>query len=136
MRFVLVLILSIVLPLHMYAQRTQPRSLHKKPVVGTVTRVVAVVNPKKYAGPCPAHLRFTGTIFVKNPPVAVEYQWERSDGATGEVQRAEIRSAGQGFDDTWDLGEGKMRTRVWERLHVLSPRNVKSNAAAATVICR
>jgi hypothetical protein len=127
----LILILSIVLPLHVYAQK-QPRTIQRKPVVGTVTRVVAVINPKNYTGRCPAHLKFSGTIFVKNPPVAVEYQWVRSDGVKGGVQRAVIRSAGQGFDDTWDLGEGKMRLHVWERLHVLAPRNVASNAARAS----
>jgi hypothetical protein len=111
-----------------------PRQI--KPRKGHVTRVVTVVNPKTWNGRAPAHLTFTGTIFVANPPVDVEYTWIRSDGAKGGVQRATIRSAGQGFTDTWDVGAPKEKMRVWERLQVVSPNNASSNPAMATVNCR
>src|SRR5271169_5407644 len=87
-----------------------------KPRKGHVTKVVTVVNPKVWNGRAPAHLKFTGTIFVADPPVDVEYKWIRSDGANGGVQRATIRSAGEGFNDTWDVGAPKQKMRVWERL--------------------
>ncbi|HTY59609.1 MAG TPA: hypothetical protein VMF59_12380 [Bacteroidota bacterium] len=107
-----------------------------KPRKGHVTKVVTVVNPKSWTGRAPAHLKFTGTIFVANPPVEVEYTWVRSDGAEGGVQRATIRSAGEGFTDTWDVGAPKQKMRVWERLKVLSPNTASSNPAIATVNCR
>jgi hypothetical protein len=107
-----------------------------KPARGHVTRVVTVVNPQSWNGRAPAHLMFTGTIYVANPPVDVEYTWIRSDGARGGVQRATIRSAGQGFRDTWDVGAPKEKMRVWERLQVISPNNASSNPAIATVNCR
>jgi|GEM_PF-2519689 len=107
-----------------------------KPKMGHVTKVVTVVNPKSWTGLAPAHLKFTGTIFVANPPVDVEYTWIRSDGAQGGVQHATIRSAGQGFDDTWDVGASKQKIRVWERLQVISPNKASSNPAVATVNCK
>jgi hypothetical protein len=107
-----------------------------KPRKGHVTKVVTVVNPKVWNGRAPAHLTFTGTIFVANPPVDVEYKWIRSDGANGGVQRATIRSAGQGFNDTWDVGAPKQKMKVWERLQVVSPNNASSNPAIATVNCK
>ncbi len=111
------------------AHQMQPRR-------GNVKRVVTVVNPKVWNGRAPAHLTFTGTIFVNNPPVDVEYTWIRSDGAKGGVQRATIRSAGEGFTDTWDVGAPKQRMKVWERLEVVSPNRASSNPAVATVNCR
>jgi len=105
------------------------------PPKSTVTKVVAIAKPKSFKGPCPAEIQFVGTIFVKNPPVTVEYQWERSDGATGERKRLEIGSAGEGVYDSWKLGEGKQHMHVWERVHVLSPRNVLSGKASASINC-
>jgi len=103
---------------------------------GNVRKVVTVVNPKTWNGRAPAHLVFTGTIFVNNPPVDVEYTWVRSDGAKSGLQRVTITSAGQGFTDRWDVGAPKEKLRVWERLEVLSPNHASSNPAIATVNCR
>ena len=116
----------------LYAQG--PRQM--KPRKGNVRKVVTVVNPKNWNGRAPAHLVFTGTIFVNNPPVDVEFTWVRSDGAKSGVQRVTISSAGQGFTDTWDLGAPHEKMRVWERLEVLSPNHASSNPAIATVNCR
>jgi len=110
-------------------RRMQPRK-------GNVRKVVTVVNPKTWNGRAPAHLVFTGTIFVNNPPVDVEFTWVRSDGAKSGVQRVTITSAGQGFNDTWDLGAPGEKMTVWERLEVLSPNHASSNPAKATVRCR
>ena len=101
----------------------------------TVTKVVVIGKPSTYTGPCPAEIQFVGTIFVSEPPVTVEYEWERSDGARGERHRLEIRSAGQGVYETWKLGEPTKHMRVWERLHILSPRNMTSPHAVVTINC-
>ncbi|HTX99652.1 MAG TPA: hypothetical protein VMG09_06500 [Bacteroidota bacterium] len=103
---------------------------------GTVTKVVAIAKPKVFNGRCPATIQFVGTIFVKNPPVTVEYEWLRSDGATGGHQTIEIRSAGQGVYDSWTLGSPKEHLRVWEKVHVISPVNRTSGPATAVVNCK
>jgi len=102
----------------------------------TVTRVAAVARPRTYSGPCPAEIRFTGTIFVSRRPVFVDYRWERSDGAMGPRQQIEIRSAGQGVVDTWRIGRRGERMEVWEKLHVLAPTGISSPAAIAKLVCR
>jgi hypothetical protein len=102
----------------------------------TVTKVVAVVNPKSWNAPCPAALTFTGTIFVSRHPATVTYRWERSDGVRGQVQTLTINASGEGVTDTWTLGAGKEHKRVWEKLHVLTPTGISSNAASIQVNCR
>jgi hypothetical protein len=104
--------------------------------VRTVTRVGIVAKPRSYSGPCPVTLQFIGTIHVRRYPVWVEYEWERSDGARGRRERVEITSAGRGVSDTWHLGAGRQRMKVWERLHVLAPTGISSPAARVTVNCR
>ena len=103
---------------------------------GNVRKVVTVANPKVWNGKAPAHLKFTGTIFVNNPPVEVEYTWIRSDGAKSPVEKVTIASAGQGFTDTWDVGGAGEHLRVWERLEVISPNKASSNPAFVTVNCK
>ena len=101
----------------------------------TVTKVVTVVNPKVYSGPCPAHLKFTGTIFVSRHPVTVEYQWERSDGGKGPRQSVTINAAGEGVSETWNLGGKGEHLNVSEKLHVLAPTGITSAPAIAKVSC-
>ncbi|HUI66308.1 MAG TPA: hypothetical protein VL126_15800 [Bacteroidota bacterium] len=114
------------------AQGTHPVKVRK----GNVRKVVTVANPKVWNGHAPAHLKFTGTIFVNNPPVEVEYTWIRSDGAKSPVGKVTIASAGQGFTDTWDVGAPKERMKVWERLEVISPNKASSNPAFVIVNCK
>jgi hypothetical protein len=111
-----------------------PRTLKVRK--GNVRKVVTVASPKVWNGRAPAHLRFTGTIFVNNPPVEVEFTWIRSDGAKSPVQRVTIASAGQGFTDTWDVGAPKEHLKVWERLEVVSPNRASSNPAFVVVNCK
>jgi len=130
--FLVALMAIILVGGTMVAQGTHPETAHK----GGVEKVVTVVNPSEYHGKAPAHLVFTGTIFVHNPPVKVEYTWIRSDGAQGPVRKATINSSGQGFKDTWDVGASKQKMKVWERLEVLSPNKASCNPAVATVNCK
>ena len=104
--------------------------------VRTVTRVGVVAKPRSYSGPCPATLQFIGTIHVSRFPVWVDYVWERSDGARGPRQRVRIDSVGRGVSETWQLGSGRQRMQVWERLHVLAPTGISSPVARVNVNCR
>ena len=103
---------------------------------GTVTKVVAIAKPTSYKGTCPAEIQSVGTIFVKNPPVKVEYEWIRSDGAIGHREKIEIQSDGQGVYDTWTLGAPKQHMKIWEKVHVISPVNKTSAPAHADVHCQ
>ena len=105
------------------------------PLPHTVTKVVVIAKPKEYSGPCPATIEFTGTIFVSHP-ARVEYRWERSDGAAGQRQFVDIRSAGQGVKDTWRLGTPGRSFDGWVRLHVLAPTGITSDDAPFRVRCR
>ena len=102
----------------------------------TVNRVVVAARPASFAGRCPAHLHFVGTIYVTRYPVWLEYEWERSDGGRGPRQRVEVRSRSLTVGDSWELGGGRERLRVWERLHVLAPTGISSPAANVSVNCR
>ena len=102
----------------------------------TVTSVGIIAKPRVYTGPCPADIGFIATIHVSHYPTWVEYQWERSDGAKGQRQRVQIRSAGRGVSDRWHLGAGRRRYVVWERLHVLAPTGIYSSEGRVTVNCR
>ena|SRR5579859_5332499 len=105
-------------------------------VAQTVTDVRIVARPRVYNGPCPATIQFTATIFVSRHPVAVEYQWERSDGAKSPRRRVVIRAAGQGFRESWTLGRGRQRLQIWERLRVLAPTGITSPEQVVRVNCR
>src|SRR5438105_1477597 len=102
----------------------------------TVTRVGIVANPRIFNGACPAQIRFTATIMVSRHPVAVSYQWERSDGASGRREQVQIRSAGQGVSTTWRLGAAGQHLTVWEKLHVLAPTGITSDSAPVRINCR
>ena len=99
----------------------------------TVTRVL-VAKPKTYPGPCPVTIEFVGTIFVSRA-ARVEYRWERSDGGMGPRESVDIRSAAKSVTSTWRVGAPRKSFSGWERLRVLSPNGVISNAAAVQIKC-
>lgn len=103
---------------------------------GNVTKIEMITRPKSYTGPCPAPLRFTGVIHVSQSPVTVEYQWERSDGATAPKHKIVIRNRGLGVNDSWKVGGAGEHLTVWEKLHVLSPNDMVSPAGSVVVKCR
>lgn len=122
MRHVFPLVLLLLIPTAVHAQ--------------TVTRVGVVAKPKAYTGQCPAEIQFIGTIRVSRHPVAVEYVWERSDGAKSPPQKVVIRSARQSVREYWTLGAHRDHLQVWEQLHVLAPTNIRSPRAFVRVNCR
>lgn len=111
-----------------------PRTVNK-PQEGAVTKLAIGAKPMSYNGKCPAEISFHCAITVSHPPVAIEYQWERSDGATSARQRAEIRGTSLTVYDSWTLGEGKEHLRVWEKLHIFSPKDRSSAPVAVNINC-
>ena len=106
-----------------------------QPPTGSVTKIESTARPKVFNGKCPATIRFTAVIYVSGP-TTVEYQWERSDGATDEKKTIQIRGKGMGVNDTWQLGDVGNHLKVWEKLHVISPNAMFSLPAEAVINCR
>jgi hypothetical protein len=100
-----------------------------------VTGFVPSASPKTFNGGCPATITFTSVINANQYPVMAQYQWERSDGATGQKQSVQLTAKGQTVSDTWQLGGKGERLSVWEKVHVLSPNDLSSGHAAARITC-
>jgi hypothetical protein len=98
------------------------------------------VNYSHYRGPCPAHLRFTGNIYVDRYPMTYNYQWERSDGARSEKHVVRVTSPAERhitIFEEWNLGAPGRSNEVWERLRVRTGNtDVTSEGANVVVECR
>lgn len=126
------------------------------PAVAQGVLPTAAVVPRAYNGNCPASLEFVGHVTVTSPGMKIEYQWERSDGSTGKVLRATIGKAplpGAPRDtsasasasakttegvvsDKWHVGFPGRGGRFWEKLHILSPIDIRTSATTIDVTCR
>jgi hypothetical protein len=100
-----------------------------------VTKVVVESKADMYKGACPTELKFTGTVFVSRHPITVTYQWERSDGTTT-TEKVEVASSKRSLTSTWKVGTAGQSATVWEKLHVLSPTGISSDAANVTLNCQ
>jgi hypothetical protein len=128
--------LLLILGLVVFAGVLQGRAADE-PTIGEVT---VVANPQSYSGPCPARVRFTGTIAVLRPPMTFNYHWERSDGAKGPIRVVHVRNASARtvtVVDSWQLGTPGQRLRVWEKLVVnCGNTHITTSPAEATISCR
>ncbi|MES1259579.1 MAG: hypothetical protein ABUL71_03215 [Gemmatimonadota bacterium] len=130
-------------------------AVHSAPLAGQSTGAVlptASVLPVTYAGNCPAPIEFIWHMTVTVPGTIVEFQWERSDGTIGKVQRAQIGKApvpGEPPDsarppkitapvqsDRWRLALPGKSGQYSEVLHVLKPFDLRSAPAVVTVTCK
>ena len=98
------------------------------------------VNYSHYRGPCPAHLRFTGNIYVDRVPMTYNYQWERSDGARGEKHVVHVSNPAERrltIFEEWSLGAPGRSNQVWQSLRVRSGNtDVTSEPAKVAVECK
>jgi hypothetical protein len=105
-----------------------------------ISSVQVGVNMSHYRGPCPAHLRFTGNIYVARFPMSYNYQWERSDGAKTPLHVVRVNSAADRhlmIVEEWNLGAPGRASEVWERLRVRSGNtDVTSDTKTVVVECR
>jgi hypothetical protein len=105
------------------------------PPPATVTGFNISVDPRSYSGNCPAKIGWKATIHVNNPPVQVEYRWERSDGAKGSTRKITISDKTADVTETWQLGGSGAHLSVWEKVHVLSPVDKTSGFAPVRITC-
>jgi hypothetical protein len=106
----------------------------------TIGDVTVTANPESFAGRCPVTIKFTGTIQVLNYPMTFNYQWERSDGAKGQVHVVRVPSAKTKtvtVVDSWKVGSKGQNLQVWEKLRVnCGNTHIVSAPAAASINCR
>lgn len=102
---------------------------------GTVTGFNIAADPRAYSGACPAKIGWKATIHVSNPPVQVEYRWERSDGAKSSTRKLTITEKTADVTETWQLGGSGAHLNVWEKVHVLSPVDKSSGSAPVKITC-
>lgn len=117
------------------ATKPAPMLVTKEGPLVTAARVS--VDLAAYQGPCPAKLRFTGTITASAPlKVPVSYQWVRSDGVKGRKRSIRMTGTTATVSDQWKLGASGQMMRPWSELHILSPNRLVSNQIGAQVLCR
>jgi hypothetical protein len=109
-------------------------ALHATPP-GTVTGFNISADPRSYSGSCPAKIGWKATIHVSNPPVQVEYRWERSDGTTSSTRRITVSQKTADVTETWQLGGSGAHLTVWQKVHVLSPVDRSSGSAPVRITC-
>ena len=102
-----------------------------------IAGVRVVANVQNYRGPCPAKIKFTAYIEVTKYPMVLNCQWERSDGAKGQVKTIRVPNASAKritFTDIWEVSA--QHKKVWERLRVkCGSENVASEAATVAINC-
>ncbi|HEY9167047.1 MAG TPA: hypothetical protein VIS48_12895 [Candidatus Kryptonia bacterium] len=114
----------------------QTKNVPPKSQPGKITKLKIGVKPSLFNGHCPKTFDFHCTITVNHTPVTVEYEWLRSDGASGGKQRVEMRHTSVTVSDTWQLGEAKQHLREWEKVHIISPKDMNSPPAIIIVNCK
>ncbi len=98
-----------------------------------ITTVTAIVDNTSSNGTCPVRFTFTGTL-SSNDAGTVTYKWERSDGsATPTETMAFPNATSLTASNTWEIGSS---ISGWQRLHVLTPNDVFSNAVNVQLTCK
>jgi hypothetical protein len=93
----------------------------------TVTSVVLKAG-NAISGQCPVSITFQGSISADGPGTA-QYQFTRSDGASGPTQTIQFKEAGtQSVSTSWTLGDSKSLNAYegWVALKVVSPNELES----------
>jgi hypothetical protein len=105
-----------------------------------VTAVALNAESTKDTVPCPAEVKFSGSITAKGKG-QVEYTFVRSDGATAPVYTLNFSQSGtQNVSTTWTLGDGVSLPSYtgWQTLKVLSPNAMESlrESGAFSIKCQ
>ncbi|MCG5216859.1 hypothetical protein [Streptosporangium sp. KLBMP 9127] len=112
---------------------------------GTATSVKPKVSastpkasPKSYEGGCPVKVTFSSTVTVKptKSKTPVVYRWLRSDGSKSKVKSYTLSGKSKKSVTFKETGTFKRDVKGWQRLQVLSPRNVTSSKGYFAVDCQ
>ncbi len=116
--------------------RSAPRSPAESAAEFQVTGVSLKAEREKFIGPCPAVLKFLGSVTV-NAPGTVRYSFVRSDAAVGPVETLYFDSAGTKTVGTvWTLGGPDLTTYDgWQAIRILSPNVMESDKALFAFRC-
>ena len=111
---------------------TSSTSSSSSSTFGVNTATVAVDNSALSVA-CPSSVTFTATI-TSNKDGVIAYKWERSDGSATATQTLTFPNATSlTAVNTWPVSA---TTSGWQRLHVVTPNDVSSNAVNFTVTCK
>jgi hypothetical protein len=112
--------------------------------IGTPPQAAPVIGaklearPRSYHGPCPAVIRFVGSIETSGPS-AVKYVFDRNDGAIDTNDRHFSLLASpfqQAVETTWTLGAPGMHYAGWEQIRIVLPNaGFTSNKADFEIWC-
>ena len=103
-----------------------------------IGNVSVEAHPGTYTGRAPAHLRFVAHIELAGA-ATFKYQWERSDGAKGEVKVVHVKPNQRALTvfGNWQLGAPGQKMEVWEKLLVnCGNQHLTSGPASVSVVCR
>jgi len=116
--------------------KSAPRSPAESAAEFQVTGVSLKAEREKFIGPCPAVLKFLGSVTV-NAPGTVRYSFVRSDAAVGKVETLYFDSAGTKTVGTvWTLGGPDLTTYDgWQAIRILSPNVMESDKALFAFRC-
>ena len=98
-----------------------------------VTTATAAVDNAAASATCPAKVTFTGTI-TTNMQGVITFKWERSDGSATPTETLTFPSATSlTAVNAWQLSA---TTSGWQRLHVMTPTDLVSNAVNFVLTCK
>lgn len=103
-----------------------------------VTRVELSADPQNPSGPCPATIKFVGSVTTSSAG-QVTYTFPRSDGAIGPELTLNFEQAGiKEVSTTWTLGDsiGLPYYEGWQSIKILSPNALESEHAKFVLNCK
>ena len=94
-------------------------------------------SPERHLGPCPAVIRFSGTITARKAG-KVQYKFVRSDGASAPVLTLDFAAPGtKPVSTVWSLGDPTLsRYTGWQAIQIVYPVAVASARASFTIECQ
>ena len=98
-----------------------------------ITTATLAVDNSALNVACPAAVTFTATL-TSNKDGVIAYKWERSDGSSTATQTLSFPAATSlAASNTWSI---PATASGWQRLHVVTPNDISSNAVNFTVTCK
>lgn len=101
-----------------------------------VLQPTLVADPADYEGPCPATVKFSGSISVAGGAGSVLYRFRRSNGGAGSLNELSFdASRSQVVHSSLELPAAKTPHNGWQRLEIVEPEKAVSEKAYYSVRC-